>query len=258
MRRTPWSAWLRRRGNGLRSARFLSPDRSMRESGFDVSFASAAGAATIITAGLLEQPALQTEKDWRKWQDARKQGESQRGPDKPNHAKNNPEISVDASSVSSSTTPRQKSAQLHLHHGVLPAVAGRHENRPRIGKEPSKLEQPAARHEPYEPRANGIFPMPGRQRKSSRSKACANTATTPTPRISYNFVSMIAENFHRDGTIREKYKRRHALLRNRRQSRLQHQTSWFGWTNAAVVVFLHEMPQELARSSRANKQLAAK
>jgi hypothetical protein len=44
---------------------------------------------------------------------------------------------------------------------------------------------------------------------------------TDADRISYNFVSMVAENFRHDGTIREEY-------------------------NAVFLVFLHDLPQAMA------------
>ena len=65
-------------------------------------------------------------------------------------------------------------------------------------------------------------------------------------RISYNFAGMIAENFRRDGTIREKY---NAVTRSSEtavKAGYNINVVGFGWTNAAVVVFLHELPKELA------------
>src|SRR5207302_7995150 len=83
--------------------------------------------------------------------------------------------------------------------------------------------------------------------------------TVEADRISYNFVSMIAENFHRDGTIREKY---NAVTRSSEtavKAGYNINVVGFGWTNAAVVVFLHEMPQELTEKlAREQAQLATK
>jgi alpha,alpha-trehalase len=61
-------------------------------------------------------------------------------------------------------------------------------------------------------------------------------------RVSYEFVSTVAENFRRDGTIREKY---NAVTRS---SETQVTAGYhmnivgFGWTNAAFLVLLHELP----------------
>ena len=63
-------------------------------------------------------------------------------------------------------------------------------------------------------------------------------------RVSYNFLSMIAENFRRDGTIREKY---NAVTRSSEtavKAGYNINVVGFGWTNAAFVVFLHDLPKE--------------
>jgi alpha,alpha-trehalase len=61
-------------------------------------------------------------------------------------------------------------------------------------------------------------------------------------RVSYEFLSTVAENFRRDGTIREKY---NAVTRS---SETQVTAGYhmnivgFGWTNAAFLVLLRELP----------------
>ncbi len=63
-------------------------------------------------------------------------------------------------------------------------------------------------------------------------------------RISYNFMAMIAENFRRDSTIREKY---NVVTRSSEagvNAGYQQNVIGFGWTNAAFLVFLHELPKE--------------
>jgi alpha,alpha-trehalase len=62
-------------------------------------------------------------------------------------------------------------------------------------------------------------------------------------RVSYEFLSTVAENFRRDGTIREKY---NAVTRS---SETQVTAGYhmnivgFGWTNGAFLVLLHELPE---------------
>jgi alpha,alpha-trehalase len=62
-------------------------------------------------------------------------------------------------------------------------------------------------------------------------------------RVSYEFLSTVAENFRRDGTIREKY---NAVTRS---SETQVTAGYhmnivgFGWTNGAFLVLSHELPQ---------------
>ncbi len=65
-------------------------------------------------------------------------------------------------------------------------------------------------------------------------------------RISFNFLSMIAHNFRRDGTIREKYDVVTRSSESHIQAGYQQNVVGFGWTNAAFLVFLHWLPQEWA------------
>lgn len=64
-------------------------------------------------------------------------------------------------------------------------------------------------------------------------------------RISYNFLSTIAENFRRDGTIREKYNVVTRSSESGVHAGYQQNVIGFGWTNAAFLIFLHELPKDL-------------
>ncbi len=72
-------------------------------------------------------------------------------------------------------------------------------------------------------------------------------------RISFEFLSMVAENFRRDGNIREKYNvvtrssDAHAALG------YQMNVVGFGWTNAAFLELLHHLPKELAEKLAAEQ-----
>jgi alpha,alpha-trehalase len=64
-------------------------------------------------------------------------------------------------------------------------------------------------------------------------------------RISYNFLSMVAENFRHDGTIREKY---NAVTRSSEttvKAGYNINVVGFGWTNGVFLVFLHDLPQAM-------------
>ncbi len=64
-------------------------------------------------------------------------------------------------------------------------------------------------------------------------------------RISYNFLSMVAENFRHDGTIREKY---NAVTRSSEtavKAGYNINVVGFGWTNAVFLVFLHDLPPSM-------------
>jgi alpha,alpha-trehalase len=63
-------------------------------------------------------------------------------------------------------------------------------------------------------------------------------------RISYHFLATIAENFRRDGTIREKYNVVTRSSESGVRAGYQQNVIGFGWTNAAFLVFLHELPKD--------------
>jgi alpha,alpha-trehalase len=63
-------------------------------------------------------------------------------------------------------------------------------------------------------------------------------------RVSYNFLSMIEDEFRRDGTIREKYD---AIKRSSEvhvEAGYQANVIGFGWTNGVFLVLLRHLPQE--------------
>jgi alpha,alpha-trehalase len=66
--------------------------------------------------------------------------------------------------------------------------------------------------------------------------------TAEADRVSYEFLSTVAENFRRDGTIREKY---NAVTRS---SETQVTAGYhmnivgFGWTNGVFLALLHQLP----------------
>ncbi len=65
-------------------------------------------------------------------------------------------------------------------------------------------------------------------------------------RVSYEFLSMVAENFRRDGNIREKYN----VVTRSSEAHLhvgyEMNVIGFGWTNAAFLELLHGLPKEMA------------
>jgi len=76
-------------------------------------------------------------------------------------------------------------------------------------------------------------------------------------RASYNFLSTVAENFRRDGTIREKY---NAITRTADasvKSGYSINVVGFGWTNAIFLEFLHQLPPAMV-DRLAKEQSSAK
>ncbi|HKD02897.1 MAG TPA: trehalase family glycosidase, partial [Terriglobales bacterium] len=65
-------------------------------------------------------------------------------------------------------------------------------------------------------------------------------------RISYKFLSTVAENFRRDGNIREKYNVVSRSSEAPVELGYAMNVVGFGWTNAAFVELLHALPKEMA------------
>jgi alpha,alpha-trehalase len=74
-------------------------------------------------------------------------------------------------------------------------------------------------------------------------------------RVSYEFLSNIAENFQRDRTIREKYNVVTRSSEARVASGYQQNVVGFGWTNAAFLALLHALPPQMV--TRLAKEQAA-
>jgi alpha,alpha-trehalase len=64
-------------------------------------------------------------------------------------------------------------------------------------------------------------------------------------RVSYEFLSMIAENFRRDGNIREKYNVVDRSSEAHAEMGYHMNVIGFGWTNAAFLELLHALPKEM-------------
>jgi alpha,alpha-trehalase len=64
-------------------------------------------------------------------------------------------------------------------------------------------------------------------------------------RISYEFLSMVAENFRRDGNIREKYNVVTRSSEAHAEMGYQMNVVGFGWTNAAFLELLHALPKDV-------------
>jgi alpha,alpha-trehalase len=64
-------------------------------------------------------------------------------------------------------------------------------------------------------------------------------------RVSYEFLSTVAENFRRDGNIREKYNVVTRSSEAHVELGYEMNVVGFGWTNAAFLELLHGMPKEM-------------
>jgi alpha,alpha-trehalase len=70
-------------------------------------------------------------------------------------------------------------------------------------------------------------------------------------RISYEFLSMVAENFQRDGNIREKYNVVTRSSEAHAELGYHMNVVGFGWTNAAFLELLHGLPPDMVDRLRA-------
>ena len=72
-------------------------------------------------------------------------------------------------------------------------------------------------------------------------------------RVSLKFLSMVMENFQRDGTIREKYDAVKRSSETQVTAGYHMNIVGFGWTNGVFLTLLHELPQD-ARARLENRQ----
>ena len=66
-------------------------------------------------------------------------------------------------------------------------------------------------------------------------------------RISYEFLSTVAENFRRDGNIREKYNVVTKSSESHVELGYEMNVVGFGWTNAAFLELLHGLPKDMVQ-----------
>ena len=232
---------------------FYRADRSMRESGFDVSFRFGPhGAATHHFAPVclnsllykyekdLEAIArmLGKEQDAEEWKKrAAKRGENihkylwdaQRG------------FFVDYNVDRQERSPYEYITTFY----PLWAELATTEEAAAVMKNVGKLEQPGGLvMSPYESEGQWDFPYAWAPTQLIAIEGMRKYGFSgDADRISYNFLSMVAANFRHDGTIREKY---NAVTRSSEtavKAGYNINVVGFGWTNAAFLVFLHDLPQ---------------
>jgi alpha,alpha-trehalase len=74
-------------------------------------------------------------------------------------------------------------------------------------------------------------------------------------RVSYKFLTMVMENFRRDGTIREKYDAVTRSSETQVTAGYHMNIVGFGWTNGVFLALLHELPKEtVARLAKEQDQ----
>jgi len=235
---------------------FYRGDRSMRESGFDVSFRFGPhGAATHHYAAVcLNSLLYKYEKDLAtisrelgraKEADEWKKRAEQRG-------ENIQKYLWDAQRgfFFDYNTDRQERSTYEYITTFYPLWAGvaTKEQAAAVMKNIGKLEQPGGLvMSPYETEGQWDFPYAWAPTQLVAIEGIRKYGfNADADRISYNFLSMVAQNFRHDGTIREKY---NAVTRSSETSvkaGYNINVVGFGWTNAVFLVFLHNLPQTMA------------
>ena len=76
-------------------------------------------------------------------------------------------------------------------------------------------------------------------------------------RVSYKFISNVAENFLRDGTIREKYNAVTRSSETKVTAGYHMNIVGFGWTNGVFLELLHDLPAELVQKLASEQTVAA-
>jgi alpha,alpha-trehalase len=75
-------------------------------------------------------------------------------------------------------------------------------------------------------------------------------------RVSYEFLSTVAENFRRDGNIREKYNVVTRSSEAHVELGYEMNVVGFGWTNAAFLELLHGLPKEIVERLEKEQNMA--
>jgi alpha,alpha-trehalase len=234
---------------------FYRGDRSMRESGFDVSFRFGPhGAATHHYAAVcLNSLLFKYEKDledisttlgnkdageWKKRAEQRKE--------------NIQKYLWEAKSgfFFDYNIDRKERSTYEYITAFYPLWAGlaTKEQASAVMKNVGKLERPGGLvMSPYETEGQWDFPYAWAPTQLLAIEGMRRYGfNADADRISYNFASMVAENFRHDGTIREKY---NAVTRSSEtavRAGYNINVVGFGWTNAVFLVFLHDLPQAMA------------
>jgi alpha,alpha-trehalase len=129
-----------------------------------------------------------------------------------------------------------------------------------IMKHLGKLEQPGGLvMSPYESEGQWDFPYAWAPTQLLAIEGLRKYGfNSDADRISYNFLSMIAANFRHDGTIREKYDAVTRSSETAVKAGYNINVVGFGWTNAVFLEFLHHLPRPMVEKLAAEQLQAEK
>jgi alpha,alpha-trehalase len=234
---------------------FYRGDRSMRESGFDVSFRFGPhGAATHQYAAVcLNSLLFKYERDLEaistllgnsKHAEEWKKRAEQRGANIQKYL-----WDAQRGFFFDYNIDRKERSQYEYITTFYPLWAGAasKEQAAAVMKNVGKLEQPGGLvMSPYETEGQWAFPYAWAPTQLVAVEGMRKYGfNSDADRISYNFVSMVAENFRHDGTIREKYNATTRSTETTVKAGYNINVVGFGWTNAAFLVFVHDLPKPM-------------
>jgi alpha,alpha-trehalase len=232
---------------------YYKGDRSMRESGFDISFRfSPFGAETHHFAPVcLNSLLYKSEKDLEVM--SRELGRTKEADDWKNKASARQKEVVDRlwdaerGEFFDYQVPERKRSAYEYASTFYPLWAGlaTKEEAAAVAKNLDHFERPGGLlTSPYETGAQWDAPyawaplqliaVEGLRRYGFEDQA---------NRLSYEFLSNVADNFRRDGTIREKYDAVHRSAEAAVKSGYSINVIGFGWTNGVFLEFLHQLPK---------------
>jgi alpha,alpha-trehalase len=247
------------------SADYYKGDRAMRESGFDISFRFGPyGAATHHYAPVcLNSLLYKTEKDleqmsaalgrkeesekWRQRSEQRKADvqkylwDSERG------------LFFDYDFEKQARSTYEYVTTFYpLWAGIATAEQAR-----TVMQHVDKFEQPGGLvMSPYETGGQWDFPYAWAPNQLMAIEGMRHSGfNADADRLSHKFLSMVMENFKRDGTIREKYDAVKRSSETQVTAGYHMNIVGFGWTNGVFLALLHELPpSDVARLSKEQDQ----
>jgi len=245
------------------SKEFYRGDRSMRESGFDVSFRFGPhGAGTHHYAAVcLNSLLYKYEKDMETM--SHMLGKAQEaGTWKKRAAERQEKIQKylwDAENglfFDYDTDHKERSTYIYI-TTFYPLWAGlaTKEQAAAIMKNIGKLEEPGGLvMSPYESEGQWDFPYAWAPTQLLAIEGMRRYGYNPeADRISYNFLSMVSAGFRHDGTIREKYDAVRRSSETAVKAGYNINVVGFGWTNAVFLVFLHDLPPAMVEKLAAEQ-----
>lgn len=254
-------------GTAALSADYYKGDRAMRESGFDISFRFGPyGAATHHFAPVcLNSLLYKTEKDLEQMSAALgRREESEKWRQRAEQRKSNMQKYLwdsERGLFFDYDFEKQTRSTYEYVTTFYPLWAGiaTPEQARSVMQHVDKFEQPGGLvMSPYETGGQWDFPYAWAPNQLMAIEGMRRAGfNEDANRLSYKFLSMVMENFRRDGTIREKYDAVKRSSETQVTAGYHMNIVGFGWTNGVFLVLLHDLPpSEVTRLAKEQEHAA--